>query len=249
MARVKTFLVAVVRVAMWVGLATISLGCVGESHGLASAPVEIPVETPVETPESIWKAQRAEARPWSGRVPHLFFHSLVNDPTAAFDGDYTEDGYRLYMVTTTEFVRILEQMEAAGWMLVDIHDLYREGPDGTITPVEPMVPPGRKPFVLSIDDLSYYEYMDGDGFAQRLEPDRNGEVATRITSSTGGSELTYDGDLVPILDRFVADNPDFSYQGVKGVVALTGYEGLFGYDVSADQANQPDFAERVAGIL
>ena len=44
-----------------------------------------------------------------------------------------------------------------------------------------------------------------------------------------GQTVTGDFDLVPILDRFVQDNPDFSYKGAKAVLALTGYNGLFGY--------------------
>jgi hypothetical protein len=40
-------------------------------------------------------------------------------------------------------------------------------------------------------------------------------------------------DLVPILDAFVEKHPDFSYHGSKAVLALTGYNGLFGYRTHA----------------
>lgn len=35
--------------------------------------------------------------------------------------------------------------------------------------------------------------------------------------------------MVPLIDRFVEEHPDFSYHGQKGYVALTGYEGILGY--------------------
>ena len=31
--------------------------------------------------------------------------------------------------------------------------------------------------------------------------------------------------MVPLIDRFVEEHPDFSYRGAKGIVALTGYDG------------------------
>ena len=44
-----------------------------------------------------------------------------------------------------------------------------------------------------------------------------------------GSVSVGDYDLVPLLDAFVEAHPDFSYHGRKGVLAMTGYEGVLGY--------------------
>jgi hypothetical protein len=44
-----------------------------------------------------------------------------------------------------------------------------------------------------------------------------------------GNTVTGDYDMVPILEKFVAQHPDFSYRGAKAVLALTGYNGLLGY--------------------
>jgi hypothetical protein len=44
--------------------------------------------------------------------------------------------------------------------------------------------------------------------------------------------MTYDGDVMPILDAFVAEHPEFSFRGYKGVVAVTGYQGAFGYRIT-----------------
>ena len=35
--------------------------------------------------------------------------------------------------------------------------------------------------------------------------------------------------MVPILDKFVEEHPDFSYRGAKAIIAVTGYEGVYGY--------------------
>ena len=42
-----------------------------------------------------------------------------------------------------------------------------------------MLPEGKKPFVMSQDDVCYYEYMDGDGFASRMIIGEDGKQRTR----------------------------------------------------------------------
>ena len=91
-----------------------------------------------------------------------------------------------------------------------------------------MVPEGKIPFVLSQDDVSYYHYMDGDGCASKLVLDENGEVKNEYVDADG-NVLVGDYDLVPLLDSFIKEYPDFSYHGRKGILAMTGYNGVLGY--------------------
>jgi len=190
-----------------------------------------------------WSTQVENAVEWTETVPHLFIHSLITDTDKVFDGDYTDAGYRAFMITRTEFERSLDQLHANGFVLVDAHDLYDQTADG-IEPRPLMVPPGKTPLVFSIDDVSYYSYMATDGFPDRLEVDEELNVATVMVDDDGTERLTLDGDAMPILDRFVWDHPDFSLGGAKGILALTGYEGVFGYDISADQLDEPDIEQR-----
>ena len=63
-------------------------------------------------------------------------------------------------------------MYQKGYVLVRIHDVAYEAPDenGNVRFVKGsvMLPEGKKPFVMSQDDVCYYPYMDGDGFAKRV---------------------------------------------------------------------------------
>ena len=88
-----------------------------------------------------------------------------------------------------------------------------------------MLPPDKKPFVLSQDDVSYYHYMDGDGMASRLVLDENGDVKAEYVEEDGTVSVG-DYDLVPLLDSFIDEHPDFSYHGRKGILAMTGYNGV-----------------------
>ncbi|MBS6396570.1 MAG: polysaccharide deacetylase [Clostridiales bacterium] len=170
--------------------------------------------------------------PYNQPVRHIFFHSLIVDTSLAFDGDYMENGYNYWMTTADEFRAMLDELYANQYILIDIHDLCEEQTDENgnvkLVPGQPLVPEGKIPLVLSVDDVNYYEYMKNDGFARKLLLDENGEVKNLYVDQNG-QESIGDYDVVPILDAFVKEHPDFSLRGAKGIIAETGYEGVLGY--------------------
>ena len=127
-----------------------------------------------------------------------------------------------------EFNKITQSMYEKGYVLVSLHDMATFHEDGTVTRGKIMLPPDKKPFVLSQDDVSYYHYMDGDGMASRLVLDENGDVKAEYVEDDGTVSVG-DYDLVPLLDTFIDEHPDFSYRGRKGILAMTGYNGVLGY--------------------
>ena len=180
-----------------------------------------------------YEKQKAECVAYpASEVTHIFFHTLIHDPKKAFDGDEYESGYNQFMVTENEFNSIIQQMYDRGYVMVFLDDFAPGTDDGsgnkTFAAQDIMLPPGKTPFVLSQDDVSYYHYMDGDGFASRLIVDENGDVKNEYIEDDGSVSVG-DYDMVPLIDRFVEKHPDFSYRGAKGYVALTGYEGILGY--------------------
>lgn len=162
------------------------------------------------------------------QITHVFFHTLVKDTSKAFDGDSKSGGYNQVMTTIDEFNKIIKTMYKKGYVLVSPHDMASVGEDGVMSRGKIMLPPGKIPFVLSQDDVSYYHYMDGDGFASRLMLDENGEVKCEYIEDDGSVSVG-DYDMVPLLDSFVKRHPDFSYHGRKGILAMTGYNGVLGY--------------------
>ena len=44
-----------------------------------------------------------------------------------------------------------------------------------------------------------------------------------------GQSLVGNYDLVPVLESFIEEHPDFVYQGARAILAVTGSEGVFGY--------------------
>lgn len=202
---------------------------------------------------SLARAQATEAVPYEGKPYHIFFHSLVVYPEKAFTGTKSSKLYEDHMVTRDEFLKILPELYKNGFVIVDIGSLYGVRDDGTVVRKQLFVPRGKKPLVISLDDLSYYRTMSEHGFARKLVLDEDGNVATEIREPDGTVRITRDGDIVPILDDFVAAHPDFSMNGAKGVIAVTGYDGILGYRTNRNAANggiqEAEGARKIAARL
>ena len=179
--------------------------------------------------------------PYDGVVEHLFFHPVVAYPELAFDGDSKSDGIDDWMVTAGEYLKILESVYEKGYVLVDIADCWSEQTDesGQTRMVKNTLylPEGKKPLILSYDDVNYYEYMLANGFTYKLIIGEDGKLWSWGKDPQGKEVVSRDLDAVTILDKFVEEHPDFSPFGAKGCLSLTGYEGILGYRTQTDSEN------------
>lgn len=196
-------------------------------------------------------------------VPHIVYQSLLNEPAvslnAAAVGEDTVSTLDFWMATVDEFDRITQQMYNNGYVIVRMRDLVVESTDAdgnvTFTRNENlMLPQGKKAVVISVDDLNYYHSYEKAGFPDRLVLDAAGDVKCHYVKSDGTEEVG-DFDVVPRLNSFLEEHPDGAYRGARGTIALSGYNGVFGYrtdtayktreNLSADQnawlAANPDF--------
>ena len=173
------------------------------------------------------------------QVTHVFYHTLIRDTGKAFDGDYKTGDYDQVMTTIDEFNQITQSMYDKGYVMVSIYDMATSDENGNMNAGEILLPPGKVPFVLSQDDVCYYHYMDGDGFATKLIVDGEGKIRNEYVEDDGSISVG-DYDVVPLIDRFVEEHPDFSYRGAKGIVALTGYNGILGYRTDSSYETRPD---------
>lgn len=197
-------------------------------------------------------------------VANLSFHVLIADPSRAFTNEKFGGKYNMNFVTIDEFQLILEQLYANDYVLVNMTDFVDEvtGNDGTVTYSSKslMLPDGKKPIMITETMVNYFNYMidgnddgtpdkDGAGFASRLVLDGSGNIKAEMVDASGNT-VVGNYDLVPILEDFIAEHPDFSYRGARATLAVTGNEGIFGYRTSADVATskgQEYYDQQVAG--
>lgn len=177
-------------------------------------------------------------------ISHLYFNPLIADAGRAFDGDSEAKSYNMYNITVTEFRTILQSLYDQGYVLIRQSDIAdkQTNEDGTVkyVPNKIYLRKGKKPIIISENDVSYHDYMQDDGFASKLVLDEDGNMVC-LMQQDDGKVLSGFYDIVPIVNEFVKEHPDFSYKGAKGVLTLTGYDGIFGY--RTDDKNSPAYEE------
>ena len=165
------------------------------------------------------------------QIPNLSFRTLVADLEKASADPNRGSRYASRYITTEEFSRILNQLYENGYVLVSVTDFVtpstKEDGSVSVNRISIRLPKDKKPIILTQEGVNYYSHTEScGGFADRLIVNANGE----LTCVLGESEGAY--DLVPILNAFLEAHPDFSYEGARATIAVCGYEGLFGMDLS-----------------
>ena len=179
-------------------------------------------------------------------IPNLSFHVLMADASRACNKEVSGDlagSYNRNFVSTEEFSRILNQLYAANYVLVDFNSFVetQTGIDGNENFFTKSIylPSGKKPIMITETMVNYFEYMvdpdkdstpdaNGHGFANKLVLDDSGNIKASYVDASGQT-LIGNYDLVPILESFIEEHPDFVYQGARAILAVTGSEGVFGY--------------------
>nr|WP_155959522.1 hypothetical protein [[Eubacterium] cellulosolvens] len=144
----------------------------------------------------------------------------------------SEDGVLKNMPTLTvqEFNDILSDLYARDYVLVDIHSMTSAGEDGFVEE-EIALPKGKKPLIISEAGLQYDPtdhqhardlYIDDAGQCMNTYVNADGQVVSGAV------------DVVSCVDAFIGQHPDFSYNGARGIIGVTGIDGLFGYKINTD---------------
>ena len=176
------------------------------------------------------------------QIPNLSFQLLVADSTRGFKHDTYGYSINRNFITTSEFSRILQQLYDNGYILVDFDDFITtevNASGDSVYKIKPLLlPKGKKPIMLTQTNVNYNYYLidsngdkvpdaGGTGIASKLLWDGTNFSCEMVDAN--GNTVTGDFDLVPILEKFIKKHPDFSYRGARATLALTGYNGLFGY--------------------
>ena len=85
-------------------------------------------------------------------------------------------GYNSGFSEKAEFEKILPQLYERGYVLYDLDKCSGIKQDGKMVRQKIMLPEGKTPLILSVDDVAY---AYGDGYAQQLFVDDSGELMYR----------------------------------------------------------------------
>lgn len=189
----------------------------------------------------------AKLENYSSTIEVISIKPLIVSPARAFDGDAYSAAANDAMLTTGEFSKMLAELYANNFILIDSSRIYTAERQRAVL----KIPPGKKPLILVIEGLNYYATRRQTGNCWDLLLDENGNVSAEFMNDSGQMTVDRQGEAIGILDQFVLDHPDFSLDGAKGTISLTGYECIFGTVTDQDQLedrNQALLDNGMAGI-
>lgn len=204
-----------------------------------------------ETPKSKSKPKPIKLVNYTGPIRHIFFHSLIAFHQIAVDKG-TFAALSIDCVTVTEFKRALEELYKNDYILIDINSTYEvKYINGIKTLVDKklILPEGKKPLIMSIDDMVYDPKKMGDGMVDKIIIDENGNLATYTKNKDGSEVISNDNEVIPILDKFVENHLDFSFKGAKATLAVTGWVGILGYRIDRLATNRQSEIAAVIPIV
>lgn len=175
---------------------------------------------------------------YRGHVEVICIRSLIADTETAFGVEFGKGDTGLYL-TGSEFEQMLENLYARGYVLVDPENMMSATDPGFILERNLTVPEGKKPLVIIIENLSYDPAAYVCGTCKRLvlndEKQVCGEYTKKGKDGAVDSVINRTAESIGILDVFVSNHQDFTYDGAKGIVSIGGHDSCFGYVVSKEQ--------------
>lgn len=191
---------------------------------------------------------------FNGPVEHLFTHCLIAYPELCYSSPSMTASLDEDCITPSEFTKILNALYEKDYILIDINMLINETEDG-VEIGEVKIPRGKTPFVFSVDDVTYDSRKMHTGMVDKLIVGDDGRVCTYTKHEDGTEVISYENECFPIIDEFVRQHPDFTFQGARGTLCNTGFDGVFGYRTQnepkedVDPAHEKEQALLVAQAL
>lgn len=186
---------------------------------------------------------------YNGEIEHLTFNTLMAFPEKALDPqNINHTLYDETKITPNEFRNILKQAYENNYVLISIKDLFDFKNDNIIQK-KLFLPTNKKPLLLSFDNVTYKSSYQNSGEIDKIIIDRNNQFATYTTKRSIKDRITHDNEFIPILEEFIKQNPDFSFNSARAIIFLTGENGVLGYETNEKNAGAKHEHKRVQEVI
>lgn len=176
-------------------------------------------------------------------LENIYTHCLIAYPDINFASERTYRWCGDDCLTPYEFMTIIQALYDKGYIIVDANLFYNAETDSPVTSLK--LPKGKKPLLLTYDDVTYDSRKDNRGMVDKLIVDENGRICTYNEFADGSSEISYGNEIFPLIEAFCRKHPDFTFRGAKGTLFFTGFDGICGY---RSQSEPLDEAEAALGL-
>ncbi|MCR4703289.1 MAG: hypothetical protein K5665_06465 [Saccharofermentans sp.] len=188
-----------------------------------------------------------EVKEYRGPIEVICVRSLIADTDVAFSGRFRSKDTGMYL-TTYEFEKILENLYERDYVLVDPENLVDASDPTFLFERNLRVPKGKKPLVVVIENLQYSCAAYNCGTCRRLVLNDESQVCGEYVNAAGETVVSRTAESIGILDVFVEKHPDFTFDGAKGIISVSGHEACFGYLVAAGEIEDRNAALSAAKL-
>lgn len=178
-------------------------------------------------------------------VEHFFTHCLIVNPNKAFSkNNPMSKHYDIDCLTSNEFENILHNFYNKNYCLVNANECYEILNNGQCIKKDIVLKNGKKPLIISIDDVNYDSKKMHQGMADKIAVDKNGKLCSIIDG-----KYDYEKEFVSVIENFIKIHPDFSHNNAKAMLCLTGYDGILGYRTQNNNKSEIENAKTVVKKL
>lgn len=166
---------------------------------------------------------------YSGPVYAVNLLPLVRHPQVAMNSALRKF-YMQKVLPQESALAVLTSLHSRGFVLVN--PLKQLDKNGKFRPW--LLPAGKKPLVLTINGMNYDNVRMVSGSFKNLAV-VNGRRVSQSIAPDGSVLVEEDAEITGLVDRFVKSNTDFSFDGARGIIALSGRKPTFGYVTTTKQ--------------
>ncbi len=185
---------------------------------------------------------------YNGPIEHLTFETLLSNPDRALNQNITNSTMLdESKITPFEFKKILQELYSNNYILISLKELYFI--EENIIYFKPIfIPQNKKPLILSFNNVTYKTHQTIPGEIDKIIIDNDNQFATYSTKQNIQNRIAYDNEFLPILEAFIENNPDFSYNNAKGIIFFTINNGILGYDINTKKPSSKHDIKRASEI-
>lgn len=176
----------------------------------------------------------------SQTLENIYTHCMIAFPEINFASSSTYRNCGDDCLTYHEFTYLLESLYEKGYILIDANSLYDAESGKSVKTM--MLPRGKKPLILTFDDVTYDSRKQGRGMVDKIILDEDGYICTYTKMADGTEVISYDNEHFPVLDAFVREHPDFTFHGARGTIFFTGFDGILGYRTQSEPLTDAEAA-------
>lgn len=175
---------------------------------------------------------------WQEAVPVLAIRPLIARENLAFNIDKEHDHASKNLLTTKEFTNLLNALKADNYVLIRPSIFYRY-PESEVNVI---VPRGKKPIILILENACYSTLNQANGTVQKLLY-ADGQFQG-FYEEVRGQTREANNNFFGVLEQFIEDNPDFSFDGGKAIISFYLREDALGYILTEDMLESQNEARK-----